>query len=269
VGVLISGASSFLAENVMIYGGVPIVGFSAASPSFALSLGGVPGPIIRHSTLYSGPSGFPTLGTAIKIEAGVQRAIVQNNLLAVDVGWNEPFYVEPCASTGVFERVENNLLFNTGDPALNILGQVFGYGADPQGAGCGAWQGFYTVDALEDHLRSVCTPTTAGACTAFGGTKVSGNRTLKPDCGADTGCITWTACGQSSLPCLQSVFDGWSAGQNGLDTLFGPGWKLAAGVPCAIAESSLAVGVGADLFGTSRTTPPSMGAHELDDACTP
>jgi hypothetical protein len=272
VGVWIDGAKSFVAENAMIYGGVPIVGFGlgpgTGSPSFALSLRNVGNAVIRHSTLYSGPSGFPTVGTAIKVFDGVSGLIVQNNILAVDPSWTEPLYVEPCASTGVFARIENNLLFNLGQEPTTMP-NVLGYGSDPQG-GCGAWAGVTTIDALTTHVTTLCAPNTPGPCAGFGGTKVSGNLTLKASCGTDSGCIPWSACSPTTpVACLASVLEGWSPADNGLTTLLGPGWQLAAGLPCAITKSSLDLGVGTDLFGTTRTSLPSMGAHERDGSCIP
>jgi hypothetical protein len=269
VGAWIQGAQSFFAENDMIYGGVPIAGFTGGSPSFALALTDVGEASVVHSTLYSGPSGYPTVGTALKINGGVLGAVVQNNILAADSGWNEPIYVEVCASMGVFKRLENNLLFNADKPTGDVVGNILGYGWDPKGS-CYGWQPLVTIDELTAHVQSSCSSSTPGACQSFGGSKVSGNVTLNASCGTDSGCIPWAACNSTtSLACLQSVFEGWSEPQNGLDTLFGPGWKLAAGVPCAVAKSSLSLGLATDAFGTMRTAPPSMGAHEHDGACTP
>jgi uncharacterized protein DUF1565 len=261
VGVWVVGAQSLLVENTMIYGGVAEVGFDAGSPSFALALDNVQGAIIRHNTLYSGPSGFPTVGTALKAYANVTGTIVQNNILAADGGWNEPVYVEECASQGVFQAFQSNLLLDTNDPskAPDSLDHMLGYGADPQRS-CQPWQGFDTVDALASHL------------TAAGVASHDGNLTLRADCGGDTGCIPWAGCDSTtSLDCLSSVFEGWSAADNGLATLLDPGWKLAPGVPCAVAKSGLdlTASVASDSFGTARTAPPSMGAHELDGPCQP
>jgi hypothetical protein len=260
VGIWLVANVGPLIENNMIHGGVAEVGFSGGSPSFALSLDNVQGAVIRHNTIYSGPSGFPTVGTALKTFYNVSGTIVQNNILAADGGWNEPVWSEQCASMGVFQTFENNLLLNSLDPsAPAILDQVFGYGGDPQG-NCFGYQGVDTIDDLEAHF--------AGA----GMSDYQGNVTLRADCGTDGGCITRPGCAATtSLDCLQSVFEEWSEADNGVGTLFGPGWKLASGVPCAIAESSLDLTavVDTDLFGAARTLLPSMGAHELDALCSP
>lgn len=267
VGVWIDGAASFFAENDMVYGGVPVVGFSGGSPSFAISLANVTGAEVRHCTLYSGPSGFPTVGTALRMYGAVTKVVLQNSILAADASWNESLYVEECASAGSFERVENNLFFNYA--AIGVSLPILGYGESPASP-CGVNEYFSEVDAFTNHLKTTCTGATPGPCASFGGTKVSGNRTLRKTCGADTGCISWPTCDGSSLACLQSVFDGWTASDNGLSTLFGPGWKLAPEVPCSIAKSGLNLGVTNDLLGKPRTIPPSMGAAELDSTtCTP
>jgi hypothetical protein len=265
VGVWVENASSFLAENDMVYGGAAKKDFIGQSPNFAIAVMNVVAPAIRHSTLYSGPSNFPTVGTPVKVNGNVTGLQLQNNILAADAHWNETLYVEPCASLGTFERVENNLMFNFGVPGAAL--QVFGYGPDPQGA-CSPWQDEVTIDEMTAHLQAVCSASTSGACAGFGGTKVSGNRTLRQSCGTDSGCIPWPACGNESLPCLESVFADWSDQDNGLSSLFGDGWKLGT-IPCALTKSSLNVGVTTDLFGVSRTNEPSMGAHEQDDTCSP
>lgn len=268
-GVYVASAKRVVAENNMIYGGVPIPGANAGSPSSALDLTQVPEVVLRHNTLYSGPSGFPTVGAALRLYQGVLRVTLQNNILAADASWNAPLHVEPCASTGVLERVENNLLFNVGTPQAWVLARYFTYGGDTVSP-CGPWQSFATLDELTTHLQSSCTLATVGPCQGFGGVKVSGNRTLRQVCGGDLGCVTWPACDSTtSLACLQSVFAGWSASDNGLATLFGPGWQLAPALPCSITQSSLDAGVTTDLFGLARTNPPSMGAHEFDGACAP
>jgi hypothetical protein len=268
VGAMINGAESALIENSMIYGGVPIDGYSGPSPSFAVALANVTGATLRHNTLYSGPSGFPTVGTVLHANHGVTGTVVQNNLMANAAGWSEPFYIEPCASFGTFERVQNNLLFNLGKPVPNVMAQVYGYGPSPLGS-CYGWQSFANLDDLSSHFLTNCSPTTPGPCTSFGGTKVDGNRVLRSECDGESGCIPWQACDAAALPCLQSVIEGWSTSDNGLSTLFGPGWKLAADLPCAVTQSSLDLSVPFDLFGTPRTTPASMGAHEQDGPCLP
>jgi hypothetical protein len=260
VGVWMVGSIEPLFENNMIYGGVAQAGFHDGSPSFALSLDNVHGAKIVHNTLYSGPSGYPTVGTALKTYANVTGMLVQNNILAVDGGWNEPIYAEQCVSSGIFASFQNNLLLNTHDPSNpDSIDNMLGYGGDPQGF-CQAWQGIDTVDDLVAHL------------VAAGVASHQGNVTLRAACGADSGCIPWAGCdATNSLDCLQSVFDGWSQNANGLDTLLDTGWRLSPGVPCAIARSSLDLtdSVATDLFGNARTFPVSMGAHELDGACAP
>jgi hypothetical protein len=257
VGAWIEGAASVVVENNMIHGGVAEVGFAEGSPSFALALREVDAPIVRHNTLYSGPSGFPTVGTALKTYVDVTGAVIENNILAADGGWNEPIYAEECASTGVFASLRHNLFLDTHDPSNpDGLDQVFGYGGDAQGS-CSPWQGFDTVDALAAHL-------------AASGVPASGNFRLRADCGGEGACIPWAGCeATTSLACLQSVFDGWSASDNGLGTLFSDGWRLVPAIPCAVAESALDLSLAADLFGAPRTAPPSIGAHELDGRCTP
>jgi hypothetical protein len=269
VGVWVASAASFLAENTVIHAGAadrtPGV---EGSPNFAIRLGFTKDPVVRHSSLYSGPSGFPTVGTALKVDPGVTGAIVENSLLAADNNWNEPFYVEKCATAGVFARVNNNLLFNVPRDKWAI-DSLFGYGETP-GLPCGAWQPVESIADMETHLTTSCTkdgPTPP--CKAFGGTVASGNKTLRADCGGDPGCISWPECGSDSLACMQSVFSSWTALQKpGYVALFGEGWTLSPSLPCVIAKSSLEVNVPVDLLGNARIDAPSMGAFE-QDSCVP
>lgn len=269
VGVFVKGASSFLCENTIIHGGA---GDQApggpGSPNFALLLADTQAPVLRHSSLYSGPSGYPTVGTAVKLEPGVTGFIVENNLLAADTNWNEPLYLEECASLGVFARVKNNLIFNSPRDKLHI-DSLLGYGPTP-GDSCWGWQPVESIADVESHLTTSCTaggPTTA--CVILGGTQASENKTLRADCGGDAGCIPWPECGSDSITCLKNVFSSWTApAASGYVALFGDGWTLSPSLPCAIAKSSLSLGVSLDLFGSPRTLAPSMGAHE-QDSCVP
>lgn len=269
VGAWVEKASSFLAENTIIHAGAadqPPGG--EGSPNFALALVATSNPVVRHTTLYSGPSGFPTVGTALKLEPNVRGLILENNVLAADANWNEPIYVEDCASDGVFASVKNNLLFNSPLDGVNI-DSLLGYGVDP-GSTCKPWQPVSTIVGLEGHLANACRADTgSNACKEFGGTKVSGNLTLRADCVGDSGCIEWAPCGADSLTCLDSAFATWTHEDNGYAALFGEGWVLAPDLPCAISQSSLSIPeVSVDLLGAARTGAPSMGAHE-QDSCSP
>lgn len=264
-GAWIDGAKSLLVENNMIHGGNSIWGFTNTSPAIGLGLNDVGNAIIRFNTIYSGPSGYPALGSGLNINSAIQGgAIVQNNIIAADAGWNEPVFSQRCASTGIFQRFENNLVFNTGGDPTG-LGRVFGYGAVPEDV-CQEWAYATSIDQMTSHLTTTCSATTAGECQAFGGAKVSGNLTLRANCDGDSGCIQWPACDITSNTCLGSVLD-WSSTDNGLSKLFGSGWALTSGIPCAVAKSSLDLEVAEDLFGAIRTKPASMGAHEFDGTC--
>jgi hypothetical protein len=268
-GVWVENAASFLCENTVIHAGAADhAPGGEGSPNFAIRLGFTKAPVVRHSSLYSGPSGYPTVGTAVKLDPGVTGAVIENNLLAADTNWNEPFYVEKCATAGVFDQVKNNLLFNSGSDDDHIE-SLFGYGYKP-GKPCGDWQGIESIADMETHLTTSCTkdgPTPA--CKALGGTIASGNKTLRADCGGDPGCISWAQCGSDSLACMKSVFSSWTAPDKpGYVALFGEGWKLSPSLPCVIAKSSLDLGVQVDLLGNARTDAPSMGAFE-QDTCVP
>jgi hypothetical protein len=64
---------------------------------------------------------------------------------------------------------------------------------------------------------------------------------------------------------------GWSPSDNAESTLLDGGWKLQPGDPCAVTQSSLDLSsiVPTDLYGTPRSTTPSLGADEFDGGCTP
>jgi hypothetical protein len=152
---------------------------------------------------------------------------------------------------GHLQRLENNLLFNADKPVGDAIGQILGYGWNPQDI-CYSWQGLTTIDELTAHIQSSCSPSTPGMCQSFGGSKVSGNVTLNATCGTDSGCIPWAARNSTtSWARLQSVFEGWTE-PHGLGTLFS---RLEARPGSAVRgrQSSLSGGLATDAFGTTRT----------------
>jgi hypothetical protein len=170
--------------------------------------------------------------------------------------------LEGCADLGTLRSLTANL--NFGAPLLR-------YGPTPDGS-CVAAAVFDRDDLAELELRTRC-PETGGStrCQQIGGTVSRGNVTVSDACGADADCIVRLGCSGSSA-CGQALFTGGSIGD--VTALFAGGWRLAQGIPCAVAKSwlDLSDAVPTDLFGTPRPSTPSMGAYQVDDntvACVP
>lgn len=111
------------------------------------------------------------------------------------------------------------------------------------------------LDTLQDDLAAAF-----GAANAVGNTRLTGT-----GC-SETGCIAVPAC-TTTTGCLGSVLEGWNAKTAG--DVLASGWRLKVGGLCAIARGgTLVAGLATtDAFGSGRSDPRSLGAHEQDGAC--
>jgi hypothetical protein len=69
--------------------------------------------------------------------------------------------------------------------------------------------------------------------------------------------------------CTTSLFADWTSADEGRTSLLASGWQLASGVPCAVSQSTLDLGIETDAAGSARTDLPSAGAYEFDGQCVP
>jgi hypothetical protein len=122
---------------------------------------------------------------------------------------------------------------------------------------------------MESELKALCTATTTGLCTVFGGTRAAGNVRLAATCD-DAACFARSACA-STDDCDTAVFPQMDVGSQGRkDILSGTTWRLGPGNPCAVVRSSLDLHkiVNIDIDAIGRSATPSMGASE-DSDCVP
>lgn len=112
------------------------------------------------------------------------------------------------------------------------------------------------VDALEAKMR-----------LAFGATSASANRRISNACTADTLCTALPGPCATGPTCTAATLGTWTASTAG--DLLGAGWKLGTTTSCALTKGGLVLPglLAVDAFGTARTDPRSMGAHEHDGAC--
>lgn len=129
----------------------------------------------------------------------------------------------------------------------------------PKGAmGCDTPRTTSTVAGMESGLG------------AYGGV-VLGNVRLASSCMSEAAsqCRVELACG-TSAGCVGAVLTTPPPlADLGFADLVGSGWKLRDGGPCAFLRggADLVASVPADAYGTPRTAPVSIGAHENDAAC--
>jgi hypothetical protein len=242
--------------NNMIHGGDDNGSGNFAVGVISYSAGNV---VLHHNTIIGGSStGF---STAIYVLASTQNLVVANNLLAGDGGTSAGLYFGGgCQSNGTIKAFNNNaILYN--------LPMYYAGVSLP----CTS-KSFTSASAMEAELLNRCKAGTPGACNTFGGTNASNNQLVidsAATCG-DTQCAPVSGC-TSANGCFAGVFGAWDATSNGKANLFGSGWQLITNDPCALTQGGkdLTATVGLDLYGTTRTVPVSIGAHEFDGTCIP
>jgi hypothetical protein len=244
VGVYLQGTNDSEIVNNMIHGGE----LDGAGETYGIALVGAQDPFVAHNTIYAGRISGVTAGAAGIVVATPSDVVIQNNLL-VGSGTSGSG-LELLACNGSLKSLQNNAFANHADGAVSVL----------DGAACppGAMD---TVEDVEELLP-----------VAYPAAIVADNVAVAANCGAapTLACAEVMACGPPSEACVENLFDAWAVDEAGIPELLSPaGWVLAAPYPCAIAEGGL------DLTGTvvgdageeRRTEPVSIGARELDAAC--
>ena len=220
--------------NNMIHGGV------GGATATGLLLVWLDQPTVVHNTIFSGfsASAAPSSGVAIIVHYETRWASIEDNVLLGPPGGTTylSLLLADCIGRGSIGSLRNNVLghglaFNGYDPACPFPPAL-------------------TAAAMESEIVTMCTAATPGLCAARGGALASGN--------LDGGC---------DGPCGSTLFDPWTEADGGATELAAGGWKLRVSGPCAVSQGGLDVGVTEDLYGTARTLPVSMGAHEQDGAC--
>jgi hypothetical protein len=228
--------------NNMIY-----AGNDSASPSIITVYGlavGADDVSVLFNTIFSG---YAKSDANTVWVVGSSGDIFQNNLFVGSGAVSTGFFLDDCqATTGALAVVENNAFLNLGFGPLTYVSGLTG------GGNCTSNRHLTTISSFEAEVAT------------HSGSSASGNVLLAGSCeDAGTGCIATTANTAATL------FAAWSAADNGYSTLFGAGWMLKAGDPCAVTKSSLDLlaTVSTDLYGTARTSTPSMGAAQFGGSC--
>jgi hypothetical protein len=176
-------------------------------------------------------------------------------------------------------RVVNNLLFYAGTRSLAaaridgcapnridaLKGNVFvGFPTDTPLVSIAKTDGTCTADAV--------TPSTVDLVESevgatFGASVPGQNHRFAASCGGDSKCSATVACASGQVACIESMLASWTPASG--DDLLAGGWKLRDDVTCRVAGGAVsAPGLAeTDAFGTPRTDPRSVGAHENDVAC--
>lgn len=248
LGMAIDGVGGLVMTNNWIDGGDDTDApddIGTAGISISESAAGV---VLQHNTI------FASNGPGLDIGYYARAATVENNIFFGRGGPRDvALATDDCLSDGLLASERNNLIFGTA----------------PLAYACDSNALFTTMSAAAAQLTSLCTASTPGACSGFGGARASGNVRIAADCSGDSACIVRSAC-ITADGCAAGMFADFDASQNGSKSDLGDGWKLVSSDPCAVVRSSLDLShqVPADLYGTTRPATPSMGAHQFGD-CTP
>jgi hypothetical protein len=244
-GMHLSDYASADVQNNSVFSGNTKESFSAAAAAIVLTRGG--SALVANNTFAIGPS-KTSVGSVVV--ASSKTATFANNLFFDAAAASTGAAVDLDACDGRTYALRNNAWvgFPAGGPLLQLA-------TGTQATTC-TTAADVTVDALESTTTK-----------NFGASATGGNTRLAASCSGDTKCDALAACSAPG-PCLATVLGTWNKATAG--DVLGAGWKLAAGVDCAIAlgGTSAAGLAGTDGYGVARTTPFSMGASEHDGACT-
>jgi hypothetical protein len=254
-GVTVSGLKSFIAENNMIHGGNKSKAATHGSAR-ALEINQMTAPSIRNNTLYSGTAGTGT-SSAIVIDPQTSAITFDNNLLMT------PTETAGAPAYGITLACSPNLVTSVQNNAFLAPQNVMLYSQTPGGSGmcAGNTQGtITTVSGLQTFLASTGTATTvtknvrlATAAQCLGD-------------GFSGPCVSNTSCGDPD-DCVAAIITGWTAADTGEALIEGAGWKIEPVCPVAQGGLDLSTSLTTDFYGTKRTVPFSIGAHENDATC--
>jgi hypothetical protein len=270
-GVDLNAATSALILNNMIHGGrasarsAPIIALYSASTRIAYNtlFGGVftdqTAPIGQiwfvsstgadvHSNILAGPSGSVTSG--IRIDSPRCPA---DPLTGLPI---------PSAVPQFFSRLRNNL-FVGNDSRLAWWDQNSAVGCSSYLATTVAQLAALVApgeSAGNLAVKDTCAPAESGTCI------------LEPSCGLGLVDGGLPDAGPPVTECMRTVFASWTDADSGLTELLSTGWLLRPNSLCSISgggylDTTLGTLGAVDLFGTNRTNPRSIGAHEFNDPC--
>jgi hypothetical protein len=248
-GVSLGNADGAVLTNDFIHGGGAGAGSTVPTYVNAILLGPAKNVVIANDTLHGGPTSD---GALLGMAPGTVGATIQNNLFVGSRVNDVAMSISSCGTASSLAALQNNAFANvqngtlvTGDSSCTTVGH------SP------------ITDAISALRSSFSLPAAASGGNIF--------LASATDCGADPACKGFAACSISGPPhdCLLGLFAAWTAADDGVTELLGPGWLLSNPPPCAVSRGGLdlTTTIAKDFYGSARTVPVSIGAHERDDTC--
>ncbi|HXU73133.1 MAG TPA: hypothetical protein VN947_27630 [Polyangia bacterium] len=261
MGILAISGSNFIINN-MIHGGNS--GASTTLPAEGIRMA-VSNATITHNTIFGGAA---MRGVGIHVASGIFETVVNENFyFGVESSIQVMLQLDSCATAGPLASWQGN---------SEAFAFAMAYGPNTGMSGsCSNGLLFGPMSGASTEIAT-CTAATAGKCNSFGGTTVGNNTWLDSTCtGGNSLCSIVAGCNNPDdgtadpTMCGQEIFTSYDKASFGLADLQGAGWKLKSGAPCPVSKSAFddTAAVPKDLYGTTRTNPPSVGAHEFDGTC--
>jgi hypothetical protein len=200
---------------------------------------GIPQPVIRHNTIFVDCAQGGCDAHAVRIHLASAGAIIEDNLLfgrGQDAGH---------AVNGVYADDEGSVASLKGNAVFGLAGAYMN--------AMNGWTYFGSAEMQASFVSGTA----------------SDNKELMDDCSAaPSSCVLEPGC-YNPPGCADRIFAGWSADDLGQSGLILDGWKLRDDPPCALAESGHddTSSVPVDHYDETRTSAPSVGAHEYNGAC--
>jgi hypothetical protein len=239
-----SNASSVDIANSFLHSGN--VGARTLVASAGVHLVATPNAQLHHNTIFTSGGSANALAAGIRLQGATTKdAAIVNNLIGSNKGAGVGVSLDFCANATIATLKGNAFVSTT--PAFRRY------------TSCSAavFQDFPSMASVEAALP--------GAASANIRVVGSGATACAGDSAAQ--CLQLPECALLDT-CPPAVIEGWDTATAGRSTLFGAGggWKLTSPGACRLGEGGIALDrpLTTDAFGVARTTPPSIGAHELE-----
>jgi hypothetical protein len=241
---LVNAGTSGLLWNNLIHTGNVNQSSSTDGSSFAIRLDQCSSTKVLHNTMLIAPT-----RAAIDVAGNNIGVFIENNVLLGMGAASSGIQSEFCLSNGAIGSLRNNLF-------VEMEGALLRYDPAAVPTCNGAPETFSDMDVVVSELTKYAVP-------------ADGNLTVgtTPTCVPGSTCVQMNGCGVGTpTQCLQTLLVGFSTPDVGKASMFGGGWALSASTDCRILSSSLndAGSVQLDFTGATRTSPPSMGAYEIN-----
>jgi len=250
-GVALISSDGAVLTNDFIHGGSK----TSTPPTFvsAVFTGTSNGVLVAHNTLHVGAS---TDGYVLYMGSGTRNATVQNNVMIGARANDNAIAITSCGGASSIAALQSNVFANVQKGTLQ---------ATYTGTPCTT----ESHPAISDAIATLRTKWSLSSAASDGNIAIAGIA----DCVGDAACIGFEPCSSArpSHDCFLGLFEKWTAADDGVTELLGPGWLQSNPPPCRVSRGGLDLtkSIATDLFGSPRTVPVSIGAHERDDTCDP